>query len=170
MSSRRLFTSPVGTGAKVLLRGRPVSPVWRNSIPVRTAAVRSAAFPTVRFANRSFSSQKPATPAGQASRFKKPSASPAEPSTGAAREELPHSPSLKANATEPVAASKPPAPEPVAYATPAHSYSPRPQAQVPKPANTSSKEYKRAARKVTSVMVALPILLVTSYYLFERGT
>lgn len=34
--------------------------------------------------------------------------------------------------------------------------------------DTSSPDYKRAARKYTSVMVALPILLVTSYFLFDR--
>ncbi|KAI1179011.1 hypothetical protein F4777DRAFT_14816 [Nemania sp. FL0916] len=32
----------------------------------------------------------------------------------------------------------------------------------------SSKEYKHAASKFTRVMIALPILLVTSYYLFDR--
>jgi len=34
--------------------------------------------------------------------------------------------------------------------------------------DTSSKEYKRVERKVVSVMVALPILFVTSYFLYER--
>jgi hypothetical protein len=32
----------------------------------------------------------------------------------------------------------------------------------------SSPEYKRASKKYTSLMVALPILLVTSYFLFDR--
>ncbi|KAI1264856.1 hypothetical protein F5Y18DRAFT_69098 [Xylariaceae sp. FL1019] len=36
------------------------------------------------------------------------------------------------------------------------------------PANTNSKAYKQAARRWTSTMVALPILIVTSYYLFDR--
>jgi hypothetical protein len=34
--------------------------------------------------------------------------------------------------------------------------------------DTSSREYKSASRKYVSVMVALPILLVTSYVLFDR--
>ncbi|KAK0671508.1 hypothetical protein QBC41DRAFT_54520 [Cercophora samala] len=37
-----------------------------------------------------------------------------------------------------------------------------------KPVDTNSKEYKRVARKVTSLMVALPFLIVTSYYLWDR--
>ncbi|KAI0160601.1 hypothetical protein GGR57DRAFT_519478 [Xylariaceae sp. FL1272] len=36
------------------------------------------------------------------------------------------------------------------------------------PADTNSKAYKQAARRWTSTMVALPILIVTSYYLFDR--
>lgn len=34
--------------------------------------------------------------------------------------------------------------------------------------DTSGPEYKQASRRYVSVMVALPILLVTSYYLFDR--
>ncbi|KAK3385398.1 hypothetical protein B0H63DRAFT_522733 [Podospora didyma] len=36
------------------------------------------------------------------------------------------------------------------------------------PVDIKSPEYKQAVRKYTSLMVALPILLVTSYYLFDR--
>ncbi|KAK4641802.1 hypothetical protein QC761_504060 [Podospora bellae-mahoneyi] len=36
------------------------------------------------------------------------------------------------------------------------------------PVDINSKEYKRVARKVTSLMVALPFLIVTSYYLWDR--
>ena len=38
----------------------------------------------------------------------------------------------------------------------------------PKPVDIKSPEYKAASRKWTSLMVALPILAVTSYYLFDR--
>ncbi|KAK3313131.1 hypothetical protein B0H66DRAFT_608184 [Apodospora peruviana] len=41
-------------------------------------------------------------------------------------------------------------------------------AATPKPVDTSSPEYKQAARKYTLFIVAIPILLVTSYFLFER--
>lgn len=45
---------------------------------------------------------------------------------------------------------------------------PRPAATRPKRVDLSSPEYKRAARKYTQLMVALPILLVTSWVLFDR--
>ncbi|KAK0712847.1 hypothetical protein B0T26DRAFT_346222 [Lasiosphaeria miniovina] len=38
----------------------------------------------------------------------------------------------------------------------------------PQPVDTSSPEYKKASRKYTALMVALPILFVTSYYLYDR--
>jgi len=44
----------------------------------------------------------------------------------------------------------------------------RKPSQPPKPVDINSPEYKAAARKYTSLMVAIPILLVTSYYLYER--
>ncbi|GAW11771.1 hypothetical protein ANO14919_011220 [Xylariales sp. No.14919] len=34
--------------------------------------------------------------------------------------------------------------------------------------DTSSAAYKQAASKYTRLMIAMPILLVTSYYLFDR--
>ncbi|KAK3346587.1 hypothetical protein B0T25DRAFT_571716 [Lasiosphaeria hispida] len=37
-----------------------------------------------------------------------------------------------------------------------------------KPADVKSPEFKAASRKYTALMVALPILVVTSYYLFDR--
>ncbi|KAI1400211.1 hypothetical protein F4819DRAFT_462005 [Hypoxylon fuscum] len=42
-------------------------------------------------------------------------------------------------------------------------FSPRPTRTDP-----SSPEYRRAARKYTQLMVAMPILLVTSWFLFDR--
>ncbi|KAJ5734476.1 hypothetical protein N7493_003262 [Penicillium malachiteum] len=49
----------------------------------------------------------------------------------------------------------------------------RPQRPTPRslkghPDIRSTKEYKAAARKWTSTIVALPIVLVTSYMIFER--
>ncbi|KAI1502486.1 hypothetical protein F5X99DRAFT_156297 [Biscogniauxia marginata] len=43
---------------------------------------------------------------------------------------------------------------------------PRPSA--PTRVDPSSQAYRQAARKYTSLMVAMPILLVTSYVLFDR--
>lgn len=48
----------------------------------------------------------------------------------------------------------------------AHNRAPPPSP--PRIADTSSKEYKQAERKWLSVIVALPILFVTSYFLFDR--
>ncbi|KAF3065785.1 hypothetical protein GL218_09423 [Daldinia childiae] len=45
---------------------------------------------------------------------------------------------------------------------------PRPILPTPTRVNPSSPEYKRAARKYTQLMVAMPILLVTSWFLFDR--
>lgn len=46
----------------------------------------------------------------------------------------------------------------------------KPREPVKKPVNVNGPEYKSAARKWTAVMVALPILAVTSYYLYDRRT
>ncbi|RKU48511.1 hypothetical protein DL546_006313 [Coniochaeta pulveracea] len=43
-----------------------------------------------------------------------------------------------------------------------------PEADMPKKSDPSCPEYKQASRRYVSVMVALPILLVTSYFLFDR--
>jgi hypothetical protein len=40
--------------------------------------------------------------------------------------------------------------------------------KAPKPADVNSPEYKRAARKWTSLMVGLPVLIVSSYFLYDR--
>ncbi|KAK4464341.1 hypothetical protein QBC42DRAFT_284541 [Cladorrhinum samala] len=51
----------------------------------------------------------------------------------------------------------------------AHNRAPPPSPpSPPRIADTSSKEYKQAERKWLSVIVALPILFVTSYFLFDR--
>ncbi|XXH05377.1 hypothetical protein Hte_011803 [Hypoxylon texense] len=44
----------------------------------------------------------------------------------------------------------------------------RPIAPRPKRVDPSGPEYKQAARKYTQFMVAMPILLVTSWVLFDR--
>jgi len=97
-------------------------------------------------------SQKFSPPLGQTSRFSKPGTSPASQSNGS-------------KTGEPVTeASVPPSPT-----TASAPLKPQPQPQPqPKRVDSSSKEYKRVERKVVSVMVALPILFVTSYFLFER--
>ncbi|KAI2627869.1 hypothetical protein GGS26DRAFT_122019 [Hypomontagnella submonticulosa] len=58
-----------------------------------------------------------------------------------------------------------PRPQPAAQRT---HLPPRPAAPISKRADPSSPEYRRAARKYTQLMVAMPILLVTSWFLFDR--
>ena len=73
------------------------------------------------------------------------------PSKGPPREPLPH---------------RVPRPGPARRQHPNHP--PLPRSLQPKRVDTSSPDYKRAARKYVSFMVALPVLLVTSYVLFDR--
>jgi len=39
---------------------------------------------------------------------------------------------------------------------------------IPKPVDIKSPEYKSASRKWTSLMVGLPFLIVSSYFLYDR--
>ncbi|KAI1492874.1 hypothetical protein F5X96DRAFT_667234 [Biscogniauxia mediterranea] len=75
---------------------------------------------------------------------------------------------------------KPPRPAAVTISTPSPPATtatatirrpPQPQLEVPKrprPVDTSSRAYKAAVWKYTGFMIAMPILLVTSYVLFDR--
>ncbi|RYP63113.1 hypothetical protein DL770_009453 [Monosporascus sp. CRB-9-2] len=49
-----------------------------------------------------------------------------------------------------------------------HREPPLPRSLQPKRIDQSSSAYKKAARKYVNFMVAVPILLVTSYVLFDR--
>ncbi|GAB1317710.1 hypothetical protein MFIFM68171_07920 [Madurella fahalii] len=72
----------------------------------------------------------------------------------------------KFTAPEPVAAPRvPQASPPVA---PAAFTRPQAPPKTPKPVDTTSKEYKRASFRVWSTMTALPVLIVTSYFLYDR--
>ncbi|KAL2127056.1 hypothetical protein VTI74DRAFT_11394 [Chaetomium olivicolor] len=100
----------------------------------------------------------------QATRFQKSAASPTETPVDAMLE-------AEANQAEPVlktaAVSSPtPVPRPVRITHPG--LRANEASRAPKVVDTSSKEYKRAERKVTSVIVALPIAMVTSYFLWDR--
>ncbi|KAL2024938.1 hypothetical protein VTK56DRAFT_3637 [Thermocarpiscus australiensis] len=128
---------------KPLLHG-----AWRGSTWTATEAVRFAARRTMRIqglARRAYSTQRSAKAAAQTSRFRRPDAPPAEPPIDSVSE------------------------TPVPEFTPQVTVSrPQPPPRTPRPVDLSSKEYKQAERKFTSVIVALPILFVTSYYLYDR--
>lgn len=59
-------------------------------------------------------------------------------------------------------------PTPLTPAAPAGSLPKSLRAPIPKPIDPSSPAYKAASRKYIGFMVAMPILLVTSYVLFDR--
>lgn len=175
MSFLRLTASPLGQGTRYMLQGKP-------SASARVGFERAVTPQVVQklgFANRPFSTQRPAKPTGQASRFRRsgatPAETPAETPVAPARQRVdePASGVNKANVTEPAATpAASPTPEPPARPTHTRSQEPPQTHYEPPPplkrVDTSSKEYKRALRKVTSLIVALPIAIVTSYYLWER--
>ncbi|KAK0725204.1 hypothetical protein B0H67DRAFT_124178 [Lasiosphaeris hirsuta] len=68
------------------------------------------------------------------------------------------------------ALAQPPAQVPAQAPAPSLAPSPAtPEVEKPrKPIDVKSPEFKAASRKYTALMVALPILVVTSYYLFDR--
>lgn len=76
------------------------------------------------------------------------------------------------NTQAPRAAAKPAPPKAIPRtAKPAPYRAPLPkslQPQAPKRVDTSSPAYKAAAGKYTRFMVAMPILLVTTYVLYDR--
>ncbi|KAK3305670.1 uncharacterized protein B0T15DRAFT_205067 [Chaetomium strumarium] len=112
---------------------------------------------------RSFSTPRPVNANRQTSRFKRAGASSAGTPTGAAGEgghvgSVTSSPLASAPESLPIASAKSASPFPYRRLSP----------QKPKPSDPSSKEYKQTERKVISIIVGLPVLFVTSYYLYDR--
>jgi hypothetical protein len=177
MSWLRSAGSPLGRGARCLLQGNPAVPAWRASIAATTPVRRIATDRTTQTPSpisRSFSTQRPATTTGQTSRFKRSEASAAETPVSAAEEDIPaEAGSRKVDTSDTVAAGQSATtPRPVASPGLRPQPRPHPGSQAPqepkKPVDTSSKEYKQAASKYVRFVVALPILLVTSYFLYQR--
>ncbi|KAK4182416.1 hypothetical protein QBC35DRAFT_353328, partial [Podospora australis] len=102
----------------------------------------------------------------QPSRFQKPGSKPAAEPQVISDADAKDIQDIKRRAQETINASKVTiVPRPVATGRPVKA---EPERKIPKIADINSKEYKQAERKWVSTMVALPILLVTSYYLFDR--
>ncbi|KAK3292827.1 uncharacterized protein B0H64DRAFT_202144 [Chaetomium fimeti] len=171
----RSTRSSPGRGSQCLLGGHSTVPTWGASTTTRARIGRIANVQktqTSRPFSRSFSTHKSANDNGRTSRFKKSEASLTEPLRRADGENTP---------TEPTP-THPASSEPVGSSTttyqPAPSPSPRSQGpadanpQIPpkarKPVDTSSKEYKQAASRYIRFVVAFPVLVVTSYFLYER--
>ncbi|KAK0749744.1 hypothetical protein B0T18DRAFT_427816 [Schizothecium vesticola] len=79
----------------------------------------------------------------------------------------------KTEAAQTTATEAPAAPTVLPQAPPVGAWKPtaKPREAAPavkKPVDINSREYKSAARKWTALIVALPILFVTSYYLYDR--
>lgn len=135
--------------------------------PRRTSQVSS-------FASRPYSTQRFAKTKGQISRFRRTGA-PTSAETPTVAENIQAEPGLsEADAPEPATATGPAtAQRPAASTLPP---SPEPPVQagsqtappVRKPVDTSSKEYKQAASKYIRFVVAFPVFLVTSYFLWKR--
>jgi hypothetical protein len=175
MSWLRSAGSPLGHGTKHLLNGSLFAPAWGGSASAASQARRVAKDRTRILGSvaRSFATQKPANNSGQGSRFQRSSAASAETPADAARERSQAEfSSTKADTAEAgaIAGSR-------SAATPISAPSSRPggdqagsRAPPPrrKPVDTSSKEYKQTASKYVRFVVALPLLIVTSYFLYER--
>lgn len=139
----------------------------------RTMADRTTQTPSS--SSRPYSTQKPAG-SGQTSRFKRSeTSSSAEAPANATSADIRGEPALSsAGVSEPIAAPSPATPpKPIAStALPHPQVSPGAGSQqIPptrKPVDTSSKEYKQAASRYVRFVVAFPLLLVTSYFLYER--
>ncbi|AEO68151.1 76cf2e27-b6d9-4c8b-b3e8-449205199587 [Thermothielavioides terrestris] len=172
MSWLRLSSIPLGHGIKPGLQGRfsVVVSGFSGSTTSSVALATTSQGPQTTSV-RPFSAGRPAKSSGRTSRFQRSSASPVGTPANAANKETQSSPSLStAGVSEPLPVSKPAAVRgPVAAAASTRPVS-RPQGypQGRKPVDTSSKEYKQTERRVVRLLVALPFLIVTSYYLYRR--
>ncbi|KAK4154008.1 hypothetical protein C8A00DRAFT_14856 [Chaetomidium leptoderma] len=170
MSWLRSAGSPLGRGTSILLQGNLVAPAWRATSLATARVPRGVKDPTTQtsgFASRSLSTQRSAKDVGQGSRFKRSEASLAETPAAAARENIQTEHALgEPDAAESVAAASPgPSTRPQVPPQASPQAAPKPR----KPVDTSSKEYKQAASRYIRFVVGLPFLLVTSYFLYERG-
>ncbi|KAL2260518.1 hypothetical protein VTK26DRAFT_5445 [Humicola hyalothermophila] len=161
MSCLRTATSSLGHGARYAFQTRACS--------ASIGAERAAAAWVLQ--HRSMSTRR-TTKTTQSSRFQRSQTRPAEtPADGIAREPSESaSASRKADGTEPPASTSKPtsSTEFPVYPQNPEEYLPPPPAGWRKRADTSTKEYKRTERRVLSLMVALPFLIVTSYHLYIR--
>lgn len=177
MSWLRSAGSPLGHGTKHLLKGSMFVPAWGASTSPASQARRIIKDRTPQILSsvtRSFGTQGEVKNRNQGSRFQRSSASSAEPPADAAGERSQADfTSTKANAAEPGAITgSQSASTPISAPSASPDGSPQPRSRPPpqprKPVDTSSKEYKQTASKYVRFVVALPLLIVTSYFLYER--
>ncbi|KAK0611811.1 hypothetical protein B0T14DRAFT_531076 [Immersiella caudata] len=148
--------------------------------PRATKKAATSSEDAVAATKKSLSTKSPATTSAKTPRKKKAETVASEP---AVLEDIAVAPKKSARAASTKTAAvtpkkkaevKSPAVPVESKTMPVRPYQPRPfpvdqsGSATPKPVDVKSPEYKQAARKWTSLMVALPILAVSSYYLFDR--
>ena len=174
MSWLQSTRAPLSRGTKLLLQGSSTGAAWRLSAPMAARTGRTTQ-PSI-CTSRLYTSQRFMKANNQTPRFKRSGVSPAtEIPAGAVGESTSGEAGLnKTNASDPTTATSPATTQtPVSSTRP-----PRPQAPVQggsqtappvrKPVDTSTKEYKQAASRYIRFVVGLPVLLVTSYFLWQR--
>lgn len=162
----------LGQGAGSAVPGRPLASASFSSIPARArvacaASVQMAQAPVA----RPFSAQRAARKGAQTSRFKKSGVSLEDSPPGAVIEEVPLGADANTTSVPEFAPALNPAPAP-RPTRPAAPIRPIARVQTPpqgqNPVDTSSKEYKRTEGRIIRLLVALPFLIVTSYFLYGR--
>ncbi|KAK4236668.1 hypothetical protein C8A03DRAFT_16709, partial [Achaetomium macrosporum] len=171
MSPLRLTSSRLSRGAKFVMPGTALVAASRILGSRRSQAEAIATLRSLRpdyLPRRSSSIQRPVKASRQTSRFRRSGAASAETPPGAAGEGS-HVGSVFKEPNDSVTPSAPTsAPEPLHVATARSLPHRRPPPQKTKPVDPSSKEYKQTERKVISIIVGLPVLFVTSYFLYDR--
>lgn len=148
-----------GTGEKPPATTKKSTAAAASKPTTTTANPAGAAAPSTPSASNKTSQSVMASPAGSSPRQQQQSTA-SDPTRFAPSQQYP----APSTSTTPAAPTKsPPARPPTSRPIP-----PRPSAHERPKVSTNSPEYKQAAWKWTSAMVAMPILLVTSYFLFDR--
>ncbi|KAL2174794.1 uncharacterized protein P884DRAFT_63498 [Thermothelomyces heterothallicus CBS 202.75] len=177
MSCLRSTGHSLGKGAQCLLWRKHSVSVW--TCPTSSTAedrriAKIRALRPMSPASRSFSAHRPLSGSGQTSRFKRPETSVVETQVGITREKTAVEPSLNTTTVSESVVTKNSTTNTASAASAPSNHQARPtansKAQIPprRPIDTSSKEYKEAASRYVRFVVGLPVLLVTSYYLYQR--
>ncbi|KAH6623428.1 hypothetical protein F5144DRAFT_496078 [Chaetomium tenue] len=177
MSWLRSTSSSLGRGSQYLLQGN--APIYAlRASAAATACIGRIGTAQVTQTSKPFgrppSTRRTANNDGRTSRFTRSDASQTGPPVRADGENTPTEPaSTQPDSSEPTASSQFTITSQLAGSSSwGHQAEPNPNFPIPpkarKPVDTSSKEYKQFASRYVRFVVALPFLLVTSYFLYER--
>jgi hypothetical protein len=177
MSWLRSTGSSLGRGSRCLLQANPAGPAWRASAAAVAQMGRIAKVQGTQpsgLPGRPFSTHKTANDDGRTSRFRRSGASLADSPARSDGEKTPAEPtSTQPDSAEPVASNTSTTGSQPVVSSSSRSQerpdsNPRMSFGMRKPVDTSSKEYKQFASRYVRFVVALPVFLVTSYFLYER--